>query len=498
MGEGEWSKRLRVSIPGDEAFYYRHSIKEYSGYGKGESIPYSCSLGHSWIGVKGVAGAGVTCPYCWCREALPGFNDLASQFPSLMEEWEWNLNELHPGEIPLSSSKVAWWRCSSCGHSWSAIIRNRSILGSGCPACCTSSKERGDWSHRLRAAWSSSNGEGCSMPRSLGMRNNTLSARWNCESCGGEFCSTPRQLLRREAVHCATCQYLSSGSGSRERRERRVEEVRLFLRGEHVLSPQWSGENPPLSDFTPGDLLLGSGKFKWICSEGHAQEKSFTRKLSKPRCGYCSNRILLPGFNDLATCFPEVAALWSGENDRGAGEVTCGSGYLAHWTCPCGVEFTSSVVRMTREGRQCPGCGDASLGEKELRSFVESLLSPGEIVEVNNRSLIAPLELDIVLPARRISLEYNDIYWHSDEVISRFTRWRNAEEYHQHKVISTRERGYELLIVWEDDWVLRRGEVEKAVEEALSGGVASPLLLSTGSRYSSELGREVSRALRGR
>lgn len=28
-----------------------------------------------------------------------------------------------------------WWKCSECGHEWSATINSRAHKGSGCPIC---------------------------------------------------------------------------------------------------------------------------------------------------------------------------------------------------------------------------------------------------------------------------------------------------------------------------------------------------------------------------
>jgi hypothetical protein len=69
-----------------------------------------------------------------CRKkALPGYNDLASQHPDLLKEWDYTKNTLAPTDCTSGSSKKVWWICSD-GHEWEAAISSRA-KGSGCPYC---------------------------------------------------------------------------------------------------------------------------------------------------------------------------------------------------------------------------------------------------------------------------------------------------------------------------------------------------------------------------
>jgi len=56
--------------------------------------------------------------------------------PSMMEEWDFETNQLlDPETLGNASNKRASWICSKCGHRWEAKISNRCILGRGCPLC---------------------------------------------------------------------------------------------------------------------------------------------------------------------------------------------------------------------------------------------------------------------------------------------------------------------------------------------------------------------------
>ena len=113
-------------------------------------LPYSnkkywwiCEKGHEWQAVVASRSYGRGCPYCKGinRSAkrisyiIAKNGSLESNFPALAAEWHPTLNgELHPSEVTVSSGRKVWWKCSTCGHEWDAIIGKRS-KGAGCPKC---------------------------------------------------------------------------------------------------------------------------------------------------------------------------------------------------------------------------------------------------------------------------------------------------------------------------------------------------------------------------
>ncbi len=64
---------------------------------------------------------------------IQGINDLASQCPELLKEWDYEKNVISPEEITPGSNRKVWWLCEK-GHSWEANISNRK-KGRGCPFC---------------------------------------------------------------------------------------------------------------------------------------------------------------------------------------------------------------------------------------------------------------------------------------------------------------------------------------------------------------------------
>ncbi len=61
----------------------------------------------------------------------------------------------------------------------------------------------------------------------------------------------------------------------------------------------------------------------------------------------------------------------------------------------------------------------------------------------NNRKIIYPLELDMVLPDYKLAIEYDGVYWHSDEY--------KDKNYHLNKTLECQKHGYQLFHIFDTD-----------------------------------------------
>lgn len=78
------------------------------------------------------------CPICVGRLVIQGLNDLTTVAPELMQEWNLSKNTaIAPTTLSLGSDKKVWWICEQ-GHEWRSSVKNRTLLGSGCPRCTRS------------------------------------------------------------------------------------------------------------------------------------------------------------------------------------------------------------------------------------------------------------------------------------------------------------------------------------------------------------------------
>lgn len=67
------------------------------------------------------------------RKVIPGVNDFATLYPHLLEEWDFDKNEISPTEIFKSSTEYVWWKCKN-GHEWPSTVVNR-VRGHNCMEC---------------------------------------------------------------------------------------------------------------------------------------------------------------------------------------------------------------------------------------------------------------------------------------------------------------------------------------------------------------------------
>jgi len=133
--------------------------------------------------------------------------------------------------------------------------------------------------------------------------------------------------------------------------------------------------------------------------------------------------------------------------------------YKHRWKClKCGHEFVQ-IWNVIQQGYRCPKCypRSKSKGEDELADFVESL---GINIVRHNRTLIKPLELDIVLPDYKIAIEYNGLYWHSEQA-------GTDKDYHLQKTKLCEKVGYRLIHIFEDEWILKKDIVKSRLKHIL-------------------------------
>lgn len=109
---------------------------EYVSYGSSQKYHWICKIcGFSYMARPKERARGNSCPCCAGKVLVKGVNDLATKFPNLAEEWDYEKNgNTIPEQVTPGSSFKAWWKCSN-GHSWKVTINNRSSNNTGCPFC---------------------------------------------------------------------------------------------------------------------------------------------------------------------------------------------------------------------------------------------------------------------------------------------------------------------------------------------------------------------------
>lgn len=98
----------------------------------------------------------------------------------------------------------------------------------------------------------------------------------------------------------------------------------------------------------------------WICSNGHSYEQEIRSKAKGIGCPICSNKIVVKGFNDLATTNKELLSEWNYEknnkNNITPYNITKGAEKKVWWICPRCKESYECLVYSKKEKVGCPYC----------------------------------------------------------------------------------------------------------------------------------------------
>ena len=127
--------------------------------------------------------------------------------------------------------------------------------------------------------------------------------------------------------------------------------------------------------------------------------------------------------------------------------------------CPTHGEFTQTAGNH-RSGQGCQKCiGKVSQPEHDIANYLRDL---GHFVLQSDRGLISPKELDIVIPSKRLAIEYCGLYWHGE------LRGK-GKKYHLDKLKLANEVGYRLITVFEDEWLMNRPNVLSRISHIIGG-----------------------------
>lgn len=119
-------------------------------------------------------------------------------------------------------------------------------------------------------------------------------------------------------------------------------------------------------------------------------------------------------------------------------------------TCHCGTKCEIRLYDILSQASTSCGC-TKSAPQKDLAKEIEAL---GFDVEHNTRSIIAPREIDIYIPALKLGIEYCGLYWHGERFGS-----EGARTQHLAKLKLAEEKGIRLVTIFADEWLNGRDRV---------------------------------------
>jgi len=248
--------------------------------------------------------------------------------------------------VSCFSSKQVWWKCSK-GHEWQTTVKVRTY-GSNCPYCsnrriaadendlaATHPELVKEWAYDMNIDIS---------PHDIGA-GAKKAVWWRCSQCGYEWKAST--VSRCAGRGCPVCAGKVVVSGNND-----------LMTHYPDIAEQW---HPTLNGELTPDAITPFSNLEawWICRLGHTWEaKVSTRTKQKSDCPYCTRRIILQGFNDLATTHPVIAAQWHPflNGNLAPSDVMSGSKKKIWWKCGAGHIWQAYIFSRTGNGTGCPVC----------------------------------------------------------------------------------------------------------------------------------------------
>lgn len=455
---GEWHP-IKNEKPLDDYAQY----SKYRAYWICSDKPHhewQSRLAHRY-GKNGVNGTG--CPYCANKILLLGENDLASQYPQLIKEWS-SKNSIKPDEVVFGYSKKVTWVCNKA-HEWEDTVSNRTLLGRGCPYCngakpIVGKNDLATLYPELVKEWSDKNDF---KPQDVLIQSNRKPI-WVCGK-GHEWQTSVAHRTGKKATGCPYCTNQKVAVG--------FNDLATTHSGSYFLK-EWSIKNT----LKPKDLSAGSiKKVIWNCELDHEWESSISARIRGYGCPYCTNRIILKGFNDLATTHTDLAKEWSAKNELKSSQVIGAKDEKVWWQCVEGHEWEQSIWGR-KIGNGCPRCNNiTSTPENEIADFLEQFNFK---VKRNDRTVLKGLELDFYIPEKNIAVEFNGLYWHTE------SRGK-GDKYHYNKWLKCKEQGVQLIQIWEDDWNRNPEKIKNIINERVGGSTRIDITIQIKSSTAKEV-----------
>lgn len=461
-----------------------------------KKVWWKCEKGHEWQAAISDRHYGTGCPYCSGRRVLQGFNDLATLYPEIATEWDYDRNSsLLPEEVSAGSNKKVWWKCK-LGHSYEKSVFKATTAKERCPFCSNHSVLSGfndlatthpkiakEWNYdrnshltpsevlagsHKKVWWKCSSGHewqamidnrtrhGHSCPYCCGHKaikgvsdlsslNSSLAKEWNYEKNGALSPNDVKQFSGRKVWwKCekghewkVSVANRSLGNGCPYCAGQFVIKGSTDLATKNpTLTREWNyDKNYPL---IPEQFSVSSRKkVWWKCSLGHEWQANICDRNNGNGCPYCSNRKVLVGYNDLASQYPEIASEWNYKKNDGLKpeNITYSSPKRIWWICNKGHEWKTAIYNRFR-GSECPFCSNngSSMPEQGIAFYLSKCF------EVEQRIRINKQEIDVYLPQFKVGIEYDGYYYHKDK-----------SKHDQNKTDILKKAGIRLIRVVESD-----------------------------------------------
>lgn len=342
---------------------------------------------------------------------MPNFIDLSGKYIG-----NWNVLERDYSKNN-DKNKTVYFKCE-CTLCGTIHIVNAGTLRNGSSTCCKQcslEKKREDLTNKTYGYWKvlnfahSKNGH----------------TYWNCEctKCGIIRPVDAGTLKNGSSTYCGQC--------DKEKRYRHKD-----LTGKKI--GQWTVQHY---------VGTKNNYAVWHCKCSCGKEKDvLANSLLNGRSLSCGHTNLQAGDTYGELTLIKSAGLLGKNKDQPA------------WVCKCSCGKILNVFVGNLTSGQTTSCGHNigfSKAEREVGEFIRSL---GFDPILNDRKVLEGKELDIYLPDQHLAIEYDGLYWHSEEM-------GKDKNYHLYKTAACAKKGVDLIHIFEHEWV--EPEKQEKIKELL-------------------------------
>lgn len=306
-----------------------------------------------------------------------GINDLKTTHPDLCKEWHPIKNgELEPYNVSPFSKKKVWWLCEK-QHEWQAEIKSRQY-GCGCPYCADygpaskviiGENDLTTTHPTIAAEWHPTK-NGNLTPNMIHPGSNEK-VWWRCRKCNYEWRTSIVERTGPDKTGCPQC---AAGLGAKKRKQTLIQQKGSLVETNPELIEEWDWEKN--IGVAPDQITAGSGrKIWWKCANNHEWQSTINHRVKGRKCPYCTNRRIIPGYNDFASKYPELVKEWDYQKNKNLDptKIAPHSGKKAWWVCKkCGYKW-ESVIASRAYGVGCPDCAHINhFGRKLTKKVPQS------------------------------------------------------------------------------------------------------------------------------
>ena len=278
---------------------------------------------------------------------IVGWNDMKTTHPALAAECLDDATKYR-----ARTAKKLNWKCFTCGYEWQKSGGNR-LNGSGCPCCSNKVVVPGinDMATTHPALASE-----CLDDSTKYVAGTHVVLDWKCSTCGYEWPARGNDRVNYGGCPCCLNMVVVPGINDmatthKELAKECLNDSTKYVAGTHVI-------------------------LDWKCSTcGYEWPAKGNDRVNGSGCPCCSNQVVAPGINDMATTHPELAKECLSDSTK----YTAGTCVMLDWKCStCGYEWPATGSNRVNNGSGCPSCNKYG-HDQTKESFVYLIYRPGQI-----------------------------------------------------------------------------------------------------------------------